>query len=112
MKHIRSIVSVDLAFLKSHPPQLLVSSIGTVNSGGWKNGSLDLRYYIVPPADGIQDIDFVASPPAGPSTAVILPISAQTTIFPIPPWLKGVRVHAETNHVLAETSSSREVLIS
>jgi len=111
MKHIRSVLSVDLALLKSNPPQLLVSSIGTVNSGGWKNGTLESRYYVVPPADGIQDIDFVASPPTGPSTTVILPIPAQTTISPIPAWLKGVRVHAETNHVQALVGSSREVAI-
>lgn len=111
MQYIRSIQTVDLSLLKSNPPQLLVSAIGTVSSGGWKNGTLDARHYFVPPADGIQDFDFAATPPVGPSIQIILPISAQTVVFPIPSWLKGVRVHSATNNIEADLGVSKNIEI-
>ena len=111
MQHVQSIVSVDLALLKSNPPQLLISSVGTVSSGGWKNGTLELKVYVHPPEDGIQDIDFRAEPPNGVAIDVILPIAAQTVMPDIPEWLKGVRVHSATNNVEALTSGAKSVAL-
>jgi hypothetical protein len=110
MKHIRSVVSVDLSLLKSHPPQLLISALGTVPTGGWKNGTLEPRFYIVPPTDGIQDFDFAADPPVGPAIDVILPIAAQTMMESISSWLKGVRVHSATNNVEALLASAKSTV--
>lgn len=108
MEHIYKVISVDLALLKSNPPQLAITAFGQVNSGGWKNGTLELRYYVIPPADGIQDLDFVAQPPVGLAPQVILPVSAHHVITQIPEWLKGVRVHAESNNVVAMRAGSTE----
>ncbi len=99
MKHVHKALSVQLALMKSNPPQLAITAYGLVRTGGWKNGTLEPRYYINPPADGIQDFDFVADPPVGPATEVVLPITAHYILTHIPAWLKGVRVHAETNKV-------------
>ena len=54
--------------------------------------------YIVAPADGILDLDFMATAPA-PSTIVTMgfkPIAANA-VFPVPNWVRGVRVHSATN---------------
>ena len=106
MQYIRSVIDVSLSLLKSNPPQLLVNAVGTVSSGGWKNPSLDRRYYVTPPADGIQDYDFTAVPPVGPAIQVILPTAAQDVIVDIPAWLKGVRIHSATNNIEAHTATS------
>lgn len=102
MKHVYKTLAVDLKLLKSSPPQLAITAFGLVRTGGWKNGALEPRYYINPPQDGIQDFDFVAEPPVGPAVEVILPISAHTPMEHIPSWLKGVRVHSETNSIEAK----------
>lgn len=107
MQHIRSVIEASLSLLKSNPPQLLISAVGTVSSGGWKNPSLDRRHYIAPPSDGILDYDFSASPPVGTAIQVILPIAAQDVLVEIPLWLKGVRIHSATNQVEAYTFTSK-----
>ena len=109
MEHVYNIVSVELALLKSFPPQLLITSVGTVRSGGWKNGTLDLVQYIVPPADGIQEINFLAEPPQGSAIDVLLPIPALTVISDIPEWLKGVRVISATNKLEALLGDAKSV---
>lgn len=108
MEYVYSVISVDLALLKSNPPQLAITAFGQVNSGGWKNGTLEMRYYVNPPEDGIQDLDFVAQPPVGNAIQVILPVSAHHVITDIPGWLKGVRVHAKSNNVVAMRSGAIE----
>lgn len=85
----------------STPPALTVSAAGTVNSGGWTLPELGVWIYITPPADGILNMDFMASPPA-PDTYVTLgfkPVYAGVA-FPVPSWVKGVRVYASTNEVV------------
>lgn len=111
MKHVRSVLSVDVSILESQPPQLLVRALGTVPTGGWKNGTLEPRFYIDPPADGFQDFDFVGTPPFGPAIQVILPIAAQTVIPSIPPWLKGVRIHSSTNHLEALVAKAASLAV-
>ena len=108
MDHVYKVISVDLALLKSNPPQLAITAFGQVNSGGWKNGTLEPRYYIVPPTDGIQDFDFVAQPPIGIAIQVILPVTAHHVIPHIPEWLKGVRVHAGSNSLVAARMDATE----
>ena len=113
MERIFQTVAVEVTLLKSNPPQLAITAIGQVSSGGWKNGTLEPRYYIVPPADGIQDFDFVATPPFfSEAVQVMLPITAYHVIEQIPDWLLGVRIHAKTNNVEAKLSEAKEYLIS
>lgn len=89
--------SVELATLKSNPPQLQIVARGTVRTGGYTNGTLIEIVYIQPPEDGIWEYDFVADPPSGPSPDVVTPIEAQTVRTSIPDGLKGIRVKGETN---------------
>ena len=61
---------VRIAILKSMPPQWSIRADGLVATAGWTNPRLEPRFYINFPADGIQDLDFVADPPAGISNQV------------------------------------------
>lgn len=93
--------SVDLAILRSNPPQLQIVAHGTVRTGGYTNATLIEIVYVQPPEDGIWDYDFVAEPPSGPSTDALTPIEARTIRGSIPDGLKGIRVRGETNSVEA-----------
>jgi len=110
---IYKVNAVHLAIDKSHPPHLHVSATGEVSSGGWKAATLTPHVYITPPQDGIQDLDFEATPPKGsePVIQVILPIAAGA-VLALPDWLKGVRIRAKTNTVvtlLTDEASLRQV---
>jgi hypothetical protein len=97
-QHIMSVAKVDLAFLKSNPPCLVISASGFVTTPGWTNGKLQQRFYVKFPADGIQDFDFVADPPDGITSMVETKIAAKPIEWDSPPQvLKGVRVHAQSN---------------
>ncbi len=100
MSKIASVVSACFSLNKSNPPELVVSASGTVSSSGWKNGNLSPVVYVVPPPDGIQDFDFEATPPEGMVLQVMLPISGDGSM-PLESWMKGVRVRAEGNSVVA-----------
>lgn len=104
MARIMAVDQVDLTLLKSNPPQVHVAAVGRVTTSGWSAPELTAWVYVMPPADGIQDFDFVATPPTGMVLDVISPISAETslTVDPANYWgpgkpLRGVRVHAQTN---------------
>lgn len=99
-KKILSVDAVHLAIDKSNPPRLHVAAMGQVGSSGWKGAVLAPRLTIVPPEDGIQDLDFLATPPTGMALTVLLPISADITLDMVA-WLKGVRVHSAHNAVEA-----------
>lgn len=74
--------------------------MGKASSSGWKGGVWAPRLYIFPPEDGIQDLDFLATPPTGIALIVILPISADVSLEMVD-WLKGVRVDAARNSMEA-----------
>lgn len=97
---VLDVQSVCFSIRKTNPPQLFVSAAGTVNSSGWSGGRLIPRVYIQPPEDGIQDLDFVATPPTGMVLWVVTPISASTS-FNLEDWMKGVRIHASNGHAEA-----------
>jgi len=77
---------------------ITVEAIGQVNTGGWSDAELASWSYISPPADGILDFDFMARMP--PDDAMVTmsfeEMSASVT-GPMPPWVRGVRIHASTN---------------
>jgi hypothetical protein len=88
---------VAVYHIKTNPPQLKIEAEGKTNTGGWTNPRLVEHVYIVPPADGMWEYDFVATPPSGAATQVITPISAHAVRRDIPKGMKGVRVHASKN---------------
>lgn len=108
MSIIYKAIAVDLALLKSMPPHLAITVYGQVSSGGWTAGTLSPVEYVMPPADGIQDFDFIATPPTGVVIQVVLPITAHYVMQNIPSWLKGVRVHSQTNTVEAKLVDAAE----
>ena len=97
-KPVYEVTEVTVNILESMPPTLVVNASGNTRTGGWTNAGLARRVYIDPPADGIQDYDFVATPPDGGSTDAITEIKAAPDSWHDPSaWVRGVRVHAETN---------------
>jgi hypothetical protein len=98
---ILEITAVQLAILKSDPPQLNINAKGNTSSSGWTNPELKPFVYVAPPQDGIYDFDFVATPPAEGSATVITPIEVTHTLSPLPGELKGVRIHATQNKMEA-----------
>jgi hypothetical protein len=86
--------------IRPNPPAIIVAASGLVLTTGWTHPNLSPWAYIVPPADGILDLNFVARPPTGLSLQVICPIHV-TTVLPVPRWVRGVRVHSSTNEIEA-----------
>ena len=105
---ISRVDSVHIAINKSNPPQLQVSAIGEVSSGGWKAPAIVPRIYFMPPQDGIQDLDFLATPPGGIAIDVMMPLSGDVAITLVD-WMKGVRVHAKTNSVVAMLTDETKI---
>ncbi len=103
-REVYSIKEINLSILESFPPQLHISALGTVTTSGWTNGALIPRLYITPPANGIYEFDFEATPPKNISLQVLMPISASYIMPDIPLNLKGVKVYTKTNSMTAEIS--------
>jgi hypothetical protein len=95
-----SVDGVCFAVDKSNPPQLQVSALGQVNTSGWKAPMLLPHVYVVPPADGVLDLDFMATPPSGMALQVISPITGDVAVTLVD-WIKGVRVRSSTNQSVA-----------
>jgi hypothetical protein len=53
----------------------------------------------MPPADGIQEFDFVATPPTGIHLPYLEPITGHGSLSDMPTWVKGVRIFAKTNDI-------------
>lgn len=100
------IYSVDAAHVESlmvipeNPPAISVSANGWVPTSGWTRPDLSPWMYIMPPADGILDLDFVAEPPSGIVLQVLCKIGVAKS-FAVPAWVRGVRVHTSTNSIEA-----------
>jgi hypothetical protein len=105
-EQVLEVQTVELSILESNPPQLRIGVSGTVRTGGWKDAELIPYVYVQAPPDGIYDYDFVAVRPDGPATQAITPIEANYTLKNIPDNLKGVKIHASTNSLVALLSES------
>jgi hypothetical protein len=101
LKKVFKVTTIHLDILKSNPPQLQIHAEGDARTGGWSNPQLIPYEYIAPPADGIYEFDFQAQPPADIATQVITPIKAGYTMNPLPDNLKGVKIYAEQNNMVA-----------
>lgn len=92
------VLKVDSAvyqFAAGTPPRLIVSVVGTV-AGGWQAGELVPRVYVDYPADGVQELDFVAGPPPRDGDSAPCPIFSEV-IIEFENWMRGLRVHSATN---------------
>lgn len=108
LSKLYSVDDLDLSFIKTNPPRLICSASGRAPSSGWSGPTLTPYSYVDPPADGIQEFDFVAQPPA-PDSFSFPALSPAHTDFDMGPvdvqnhWgqrlpLVGVRVYAAENH--------------
>lgn len=101
MENIFEITKVETEIQKSNPPRLVIKAEGKASSSNWTGGKLEARIYPDFPADGIQDFDFVATPPTTFSNPVLTDISAMEIWEDPPANVKGVRVHSKTNFIEA-----------
>jgi hypothetical protein len=98
MQTAGKILRVDFSIEESNPPNLVVTAVGQVPTGGYdpKKVTLQRVAYVAPPADGIQDYKLTAVKPTGIVTQVISEVSGKDRwkgYTKEAPWLKGVRVH-------------------
>jgi hypothetical protein len=100
-----------LMVIPENPPAISVSARGWVPTSGWSHPDLAPWMYIVPPKDGILDLDFVASPPTGGFVLQVFSRIGVVKAFPIPSWVRGVRIHTSTNRMEAmlEKSSQKSI---
>jgi hypothetical protein len=94
---VREVTDVSISILEKEPPILVVQASGNVPTGGWTNPGLSRVVYVTEPADGIQDYEFMATPPSGMATDMFTPVHATDSWDNPPDWLKGVRVKAASN---------------
>jgi hypothetical protein len=94
LKRVPRIVEVTFELQTTEPPNLVVTAVGQVPTGGWTEVQLLRRAYVQPPADGIWEYDLLAKPPEGLATQVISKVKATDV------WekveldnLKGIRVY-------------------
>jgi hypothetical protein len=108
MAHVQIVDDVKAIQLEAGPlpSALFVVATGKVPTSGWSGCRLSPRYYVTPPKDGVWDFDMLADEPTGIVAQVVLPISAHTLINNPPSWVRGIRVHSETNS--AEASINRQ----
>lgn len=92
--------SVSLSFDRMLPTRMVVKAKGITSTPDWSEARLIPYIYVSPPADGIQECDFVASPPTEPVPAVLTPVVAAAQIEAVPEWVVGVRVYAAANRVV------------
>lgn len=97
MRKIHSVHSVTLAVLDTNPRRLLITAVGQVVSSGWNDPELIEYSSTHPPADGLINFDFLASPPAGTALPALFPILVQRIWEGDLRRLRGVRVHAAAN---------------
>ncbi|MGH1542858.1 MAG: hypothetical protein ACRBHB_20735 [Arenicella sp.] len=94
-KQLFSISSINLHILESEPPKLSVSVSGFATTTGWTQPEL-LPLEKKLSADGILDLDFVATPPSGISAPVMTPISAELIWEGDVERLIGVKVYSRS----------------
>jgi len=96
---VTTIIDGSLELIGKGEYQVIAS--GQVPTPGWENPTLVPYAYIQPPADGIYDYTFVATPPSTPQKQVLSRIEVKE-IIPGPDGLQGVRIHGATNELLVK----------
>ena len=94
---IARVTEVHVDLLKSMPPIFVVRATGEVPTTGWSGAHLSPYVYIDPPADGIQEYSFLATPPSGAAGQAFEDIEAEHRWEDPPEWIRGARVIAAQN---------------
>lgn len=76
---------------------MTVSVIAIAPTLGWSNVGLSLVEYVVPPADGLQEIILFGTPPNGPA-AEIIQVFDLSVSFVSSDWYQGVKVRADKDN--------------
>jgi hypothetical protein len=100
---VTKIINVDCALEKMRSPNLVVTAVGQVSSGGWTSAQLLRVTYATAPEDGIQDYIMFAVPPSGAATTALSEVKATNRwegYAEEAPWIKGIRVHGIDEGVL------------
>jgi hypothetical protein len=90
----------QLKGVPQNPPVIAVFAQGWVPTAGWTHADLAPWTYVDSPKEGILDLDFVAAPPTGFLIQVFCRIAIEKA-FPVPAWVRGIRVHSSTNSIVA-----------
>lgn len=95
-KQIYEILSVDVQV--SPKPAAMITVKATARTGGWKD--IELKPLQTFAAEvGMRSYTLVGTPPSGPTTQALSPVSVTTTLDPLPADVKTIRVLGETNEV-------------
>lgn len=81
--------------------RLFLSARGTVPHKGWTHPQLEERIYVNPPADGILEFDFTATPPLDAGACLPSPVASSVITRP-EPWFRGVRIYGQFNMIEPE----------
>lgn len=112
-EQVLTVDDVTVNVLFSLPARLQITARGTVGTPNWTNPQLAQREYVAPPADGIYEFDFIATPPAGNVNQIVMPISAVGGMT-MPDDLKGIRVIAARNSkeaLLEQSAAAKTVCV-
>jgi hypothetical protein len=93
---VSTVELVDIAPLKVDRKRATLSAVGTVPTSGWSDAKLVPHVYVMPPADGIWGVEFVARPPSGATARVVTDIAASMSLASLE-GVAGFRVHAREN---------------
>jgi hypothetical protein len=94
-KQVYEVTSVDVKVTNGGAT---VSVKGTARTGGWKEIELKPLPTFAPEV-GMMSYTLVGTPPSGPATQALTPVSATITINPLAAEVKTIRVLGETNEV-------------
>jgi hypothetical protein len=94
----RKVLEIDAVTLAQEGGTLVVRVMALVPSLGWTEPELVPYSIIMPPRDGIYQLDFIASAPED-SPSILSALDAELRM-PLPKGLRGVRVHASTNSLV------------
>ena len=84
--------------MERQPPIASITVKGTARTGGWKNVELKPLQTFAPEV-GMRSYTLVGTPPSGPATQSLTPVTATVQLDPLPADVKTIRVLGETNEV-------------
>lgn len=97
-KSIYEVQSVEVQIMERQPPIASITVKGTARTGGWKNVELKPLQTFAPEV-GMRSYTLVGTPPSGPATQSLTPVTATVQLDPLPADVKTIRVLGETNEV-------------
>ncbi|HEY5733233.1 MAG TPA: hypothetical protein VIU36_00570 [Gammaproteobacteria bacterium] len=84
---------------QTNPPQLHVVARGYVSSGGWGFPKLVPYLRQQPPAQGVLEFDFIATPPSSGRMVIKgnTPIGANNLLHDYYPSIQAIKINSRTN---------------